>query len=156
MNEPERRPDEAENGLTVADVWAAFRAVPYQGTSGSLSAVVYINLGKLGMFLDQGGLAILFSGVGTVGRTSTIDAAEDIIRAIAAQEDIDPTASVFYDLETYKGYENMKPGQCLLNRIGFDVHNGDVCNVSWHSVTLPSGFMDIFYPLVGHCLTETQ
>ena len=65
------------------------------------------------------------------GRKSTINAAEDIVRAIAVKENIDPRQYVFYDLETPAGYHGHRQGDYRINRLTIEWDGTVIGHVSW-------------------------
>ena len=116
-----------------------------------------------------------FSGVEKEMRTSTINAAESIIEAISHQENILAIALRWFDLLTYRGYNN-KPGEYELKelkigpskdltskgwRLGLLEVNGeealiyteaeqDFVIASWNDVALcPNEVLEIFRDYIG-------
>ena len=90
-----------------------------------LGAVVYIDLGKEGFdFFPELGRPIIFAGLTSNWRESTINSAEEIVAKISQQEGINigiaagnATERDFYDLQVCKGYGHIKPGQFELNKL---------------------------------------
>lgn len=61
---------------------------------------------------------VIFSGLeGSAGRTSTINAAEEIVSLICAAESIDWREYEFFDLQTWMGYPNHTTGYYCLERL---------------------------------------
>jgi hypothetical protein len=88
-----------------------------------------------------------FSGI-TPEFTSTINAAEYIIRAIAAAERFDPRVMTFFDLITQRGYPSMKGGEYEYKRLKVD-YNGQsrgrgIWVDQWTDVECPPGILQLF------------
>lgn len=62
---------------------------------------------------------------------STINWAEDIIRAICCAESCEYDALTFYDLQTHRGYKGKQPGQYELDRLSVELEDGRVCVRGW-------------------------
>ncbi len=79
------------------------------------------------------GRKIVFSGIRTGVRTSTINAAEDIIRAICRQESISHKQYLFFDLLTHTGYESreLKPGCYKIAQLRITCNSGNVSVEQW-------------------------
>lgn len=57
-----------------------------------------------------------FSGIEREKRTSTINAAESIIKSIAQQEGVSPMSFRYFDLQTHRGYDKL-PGEYQLDEL---------------------------------------
>jgi hypothetical protein len=77
--------------------------------------------------------SIYFSGH-TLGATTTINAAENIIACIANQESIDPMLYDFYDIQTCLGYEGHAPGWFEIDQVIFQVEDARVTKLQWRRV----------------------
>lgn len=130
--------------MKLNELWKRFKSVIYGDVH--IAAVVYIDLSGTGILPELGKRALIFSGVTSRGRASTINSAREIIEAIVKQESIDINSRDFYDLQTYKGYEHLKLGNFILDRVSLQ-HGSP----SWDNVTIiPNDFQNIFYNLIGH------
>ena len=82
--------------------------------------------------------------------TSTINAAEAIILAIAKQENIDPKSLTFYDLQTYKTFSDKEPGEFELDIIDFNIYDGKVEDLGWTSFPdCPAWVLKLFAEHIG-------
>ncbi|KKU48364.1 MAG: hypothetical protein UX68_C0015G0005 [Parcubacteria group bacterium GW2011_GWA2_46_9] len=77
------------------------------------------------------GSRCIFSGISGQAALSTINAAEAIVRAIVAQEKVEPLALMFFDLQTRSGYASKGPGQFDFNRLDVHVVGHDITVVGW-------------------------
>lgn len=83
----------------------------------------------------------VFSGITPgPGRTSTINAAETIIAAIAQQEGCEVDEFRFYDLQTKSGYEQKKPGEYEFDALR--IEDGHV--EGWQSTECPEHVLEAF------------
>jgi len=72
-----------------------------------------------------GGLCY-FTGIESENRTSTINAAEEVIMAISAQEQA-PTSNLrFFDIQCRSGYEFYFPGQLKMDELVYDAKENSV------------------------------
>lgn len=97
------------------------------------------------------GKAVYFSAV-TQAKTSTVRAAERIVRAICEQETISHSGYVFYDVQTHLGWPDIPEGKFRIKKLDIDP---DMYNVTdWHEVTMlpPEAFG--FAPLIGGAVLE--
>ncbi len=100
------------------------------------------------------GNSCYFSGINRTGgprsATSTINAAEDIITAIAKQEGIPAKKLQFFDLQTQEGYQKLA-GVFELDKVVFEVtDDGVVENLSWSAdVPCPPQVQYLFRDLIG-------
>lgn len=72
--------------------------------------------------------------------TSTVNAAEIIIAAIAEQEGYEVDELQFYDLQTKSGYEQKNPGQYEFDKLW--IENGHVRG--WQSAECPEHVLEAF------------
>lgn len=95
------------------------------------------------------GNTIIFSGI-TNPATSTINAAEDIILAICAQEGCQPTAVRCFDLQTHLNYSGTEPGEFMYDEVKFKVRGGKLEDLSWDgSVPCPPEVVALFREHIG-------
>jgi hypothetical protein len=89
------------------------------------------------------------SGIESEKRTATINAAEDIVMAIAKKEKFDFLNYRFYDLQTQKGYDYFLPGQFQFDelRLVKDIHGLRVD--AWIKSELPKEIFAIFRVHIG-------
>lgn len=62
------------------------------------------------------GPSVYFSGLGK-DNTSTINAAEEIVRIICTLEDIDWKVYTFFDVQTFRGYPGKRPGKYSIDKL---------------------------------------
>jgi hypothetical protein len=98
--------------------------------------VVYVNSGRgesAVVYMFQDG-AVYFSALNSDG-TSSINAAEKIIRLIAVRQEMSSHHAVkFYDVQTHRGYLHMAAGEFLITRI--QCRKGtDISVEKWHEIS---------------------
>ena len=117
-----------------------------------LETVEYVGINCIGevayLILKDGTCVITYSRLVSGSMwlekaTSTINAIEDIVKAICKKERRKPKGLVFYDLQTSRAYKQ-KPGQFVFDRITFT--NG---NPSWNQVVCPPRIVDAFRAFIG-------
>lgn len=112
-----------------------------------MKRIAYPNFGKGRSYVDYqifDGQRCIFSGV-TDGGTSTINAAERIIKAIAEAEKV---PLEFYDLQTQKGYSYYRPGEYSLDLL--ILKDGRLDSViAWRPENLPPEVLKAFKNHIG-------
>ena len=88
------------------------------------------------------GKRCVFTGIARLAR-STINAAEDIILAIAKKENIKISDVTFYDLQTSVTYRH-SPGKFSFDRIKFSIENGEPTNLYWIPEACPRDVAEVF------------
>lgn len=110
------------------------KKIAYEGNNGHDGEVVYQ------LFGDN----CVFSGISGHLATSTINAVEAIIEAIAREEKIHPGCLKFFDLQTYNGYTK-KPGELEYDHVKFSTKKGGkVVDPGWNKSELPEAVKNAF------------
>lgn len=110
------------------------RVVEYYGTSRQfVGQVAYVRLGD----------TVYFTGLmGPDKATSTINAAEDVIRAISAAEQCSWQQLTFYDVETHRGYYKRPTGSYIINRLEVESgQKGRPMVQYWHPVAMTADML---------------
>lgn len=92
----------------------------------------------------------VFSGI-TVGVTSTINAAAEVVKAIAAAEGLQSVREMeFYDLLTYRGYHGHDAGVFQFVRLRLSLNRGQITEVDhdW-MVRCPEDVIATFREVIG-------
>lgn len=84
----------------------------------------------------------VYCGV-TPSATSTINAAERIIVAIAKQEGVSPQSLSFFDLQARSGYSHIKQNEFYFDEVRFS-GNDNPENISWHPAPCPTEILKLF------------
>lgn len=118
---------------------------------------------------------VIFSGIETERRTSTMNAAESIIEAIAEQEKIDIVSYRWFDLQTHRGYHSIQPGNFHLKEIDLTINpkgerppqglqdefegekfiiidsagERDFSVAQWDEISCPENICDLFQECIG-------
>ena len=110
------------------------KRISYEGNNGHDGEVVYQ------LFGDD----CVFSGISGHTATSTINAVEAIIEAIAKGEKIHPRMLNFFDLQTHNGYTK-KLGELEYDHIKFSTKKGGkVVDPGWSMAELPEAVKNAF------------
>ncbi|MFA5070061.1 MAG: hypothetical protein WC528_02165 [Patescibacteria group bacterium] len=80
--------------------------------------------------------------------TSTINVAENVIRAIAAQEGISPSRLEFFDLQTHRGYDSKEPGELEYDSLVVD-YSKDIRVIDWIPCVCPEEIQELFAEHIG-------
>ncbi|MDO8482348.1 MAG: hypothetical protein Q7S86_00835 [bacterium] len=113
-----------------------------------MKTVSYPNFGKGEGRVDYKlfeGFRCVFSGVTSDG-TSTINAAERIVKAIA---EVEKATLMFYDLQTQKGYDFYRPGEYSFSRLIVDGAQTNPENITWRPEKLPENVLKVFGDYIG-------
>jgi hypothetical protein len=109
--------------------------------------IAYPNFGRGESFVDYeifDGCICVFSGV-TNGATSTVSVAERIVKIIANAE---AKPLKFYDLQTQKGHDHYKPGECSFHLLVItNQANPEV--IRWIPERLPPKVFEAFRDHIG-------
>lgn len=136
--------------MILEDVWKSFKVILH-GTR-HIGAVAYIDLTQLeDNPFSETDRTLVFSGITSSWRTSTINDAETIVEKISKQEGIKPSDRDFYDLQTCKGYPSYKSGQFELNKLSFKTKGGKIADISWKvfkADKVNESFRLFFLPLI--------
>ena len=97
----------------------------------------------------------IFTGTTNRYVTSTINAAEDVISAIAEKEGLELSEIVFYDLQTYRTYRK-RPGQFQFDRVEFDIKKGEPVNPRWIPEECPDEIIELFRRFIGEPEPQTD
>jgi len=93
-----------------------------------------------------------FSGLTASGQaTSTINAAESIVQAIADQEGVPIEKLRFFDLQTHRGYDKPE-GEFAFDELVFDdesLGQGKVSVSGWAERECPNGVIELFSDCIG-------
>lgn len=95
-----------------------------------------------------------FSGAKNELFTSTINAAESIITAIAKQEGVSVWTLEWFDLQTHCGYSSKQPGQFELDQVVLTenlrgTHIYDFFVKEWDPVSCPDEIRTLFKEYIG-------
>ena len=86
----------------------------------------------------------VFSGISGREALSTINAAEAIIKAIAAQEGVDLGTLTFFDLQTRAGYPTKLSGEYDLDQLEVAIDGANVEVRNWRPTSLPTTVKKLF------------
>lgn len=125
-----------------------------------LKQVVYQNWGYPGFDIPQyahvaylrKGKRCVFSGISLPPRTSTINNAEVIIKAICFEEQVHWKNLIFFDLQTHSGYPSKETGFVEYDQLTLeeDKDESDKFRVRyWHRVDLPADIHQAFREYIG-------
>lgn len=116
------------------------KKIPYPTFDGKPAFAVYAISG------DQ----CIFSGVTTSPPvTSTINAAEGIMAAIAGEQKRAITSLSFLDLQTHRGYRRREPGDFALDELVLKFRNGRLADVGWDPRECSPEIQDLFSPYIS-------
>ena len=95
------------------------------------------------------GNSCYFSGIEKKKSTSTINAAEEIVKAIVTQENVSVHVLCYFDIQTYKGYHKF-PGEYEVDELIISPEGGKGFHVSsWDPTVLPDNICDLFQEYIG-------
>ncbi|MFA6437258.1 MAG: hypothetical protein WC242_03775 [Candidatus Paceibacterota bacterium] len=94
------------------------------------------------VILDEG--ICVFTATGRES-LSTINCAEDIVRAIARKENKPIKAFRFFDLQTHTGYESKRPGEVEYDQLLLEMIDDELLSVQeWLPEECPAKVREIF------------
>lgn len=102
------------------------------------------NVGEVNYVVNDG--VCVFSGITPSGEAmSTINAAEDIIKAIASREGIKPMETTFFDLVTSRSYSHLEGDAHEFKRLDatYD-ENGEPQVTAWEDAVCPPETLRLF------------
>ncbi|RJR32103.1 hypothetical protein C4569_00090 [Candidatus Parcubacteria bacterium] len=135
--------DKGEYGMLKK---AKYRNWGYPAVGSEFGEVVYAIIGR----------NCFFSGIQrSFVATSTINAEESIVCAIAEQEGKAIGSLIFYDLQTHLGYD--KPaGEFCLNRLTIKQANSQITITGWEPVSCPDNIRKIFEDYIGKTASSAE
>ena len=81
---------------------------------------------------------------------STVNCAEDIVRAITREEKRSIKAFRFFDLQTHTGYGSKQPGEVEYDRLLLEIVDGELLSVQeWLPEECPAEVREIFREYIG-------
>jgi len=95
----------------------------------------------------------IFSGV--TRDTSTINAAESVVKAICAKEHVSPERITFFDLQTSRGYPKPE-SEFHFDRLVLKIEGGEVFCLDWVSTPCPNDVRSAFTSLLSEEMVQTN
>ena len=110
------------------------KTITYASFNGRPTPVAY--------YIFEGDRCV-FTGITDKG-TSTINAVERIVEAIAVVEGRGIRELTFFDLQTRKGYSHYRSGEFAFSQLILSEKEGRVTSVVWRSIACPENVRDEF------------